>query len=204
PSTSVPTLVSRSMSLNRPSAVASIWQWSGSAAGSSSWMEFVSARPMVTTPPSNSKIRSSWSERTMVSLGMVPCILESERPKLKEESTWIGHRGHRAHREDSARCSRCPPWPVGDRILRRVRGDLLFFSHRNAYERRLLADPDLRHVRERRKHHPSAARRPSAALHVPVRVAARDQPGPRLPPVDVPREVPVAGVRPGGRSGLGL
>src|SRR6185436_12781544 len=163
PSTSVPILVSRSTSLKRPSAVASIWQWSGSAAGSSSWIELVSARPMVTTPPSNSKVRSSWSDRQMVSLGMVPCILESERPKLKEEST-------------------------GTRIPRRVRGDLLFFSHRNAYERRLFADHDLRHVRERRKHHPSSARRPSAALHVPVRVAARHQPGPRLPPVDVRSE----------------
>src|SRR5882672_1921792 len=70
PSTSVPTRVSRSTSLNRPSGVASIWQWSGSAAGSSSWMELVSARPMVTMPPSNSKVRSSLSERQMVSLGI--------------------------------------------------------------------------------------------------------------------------------------
>src|SRR5262245_34614158 len=70
PSTSVPTLVSRSTSLKRPSSVASIWQCSGSAAGSSSWMEFVSARPIVTTPPSNSKIRSSLSDWTIVSLGI--------------------------------------------------------------------------------------------------------------------------------------
>src|SRR6185295_4592232 len=70
PSTSVPTLVSRSTSLNRPSGVASIWQWRGSAAGSSSWIELVSARPMVTTPSSNSKTRSSLSARYRVSLGM--------------------------------------------------------------------------------------------------------------------------------------
>src|SRR6185295_10572831 len=70
PSTSVPTRVSRSTSLKRPSDVASIWQCSGSAAGSSSWIEFDSARPMVTTPASNSKTRSSLSDRQTVSLGM--------------------------------------------------------------------------------------------------------------------------------------
>src|SRR6185503_16774210 len=85
PSTSVPSFVSRSISLNRPSAVASIWQWSGSAEGSSSWIEFVSARPIVTTPPSNSKTRSSWSDPQMVSLGMVPSILESPPGKQKGE-----------------------------------------------------------------------------------------------------------------------
>src|SRR5687768_14209748 len=89
PSTSVPTLVSRSISLKRPSVVASIWQWSGSAAGSSSWIEFVSARPIVTTPPSNSKTRSSWSVRQIVSLGM-ECRYFRERRKETEGGI---HRG---------------------------------------------------------------------------------------------------------------
>ncbi len=71
PSTSVPTFVSRSTSLKRPSGVASIWQCTGSAAGSSSWIELVSARPMVTTPASNSKMRSPLVGVQIVSLGIV-------------------------------------------------------------------------------------------------------------------------------------
>ena len=52
-----------------------------------------------------------------------------------------------------------------------------------------------RHVRERRQHHPPLSRRPPGAVRLSLRVAARHAPGAGPPDLDVPGEVPLAGLR---------